>query len=558
MTRYFKQNKVLFVLTVVFHIISSLGYVFIAVLLQQLLDAAIAHDMQMFSRTVLFSFCFFALLCICMYLQSLLGKKMICKIIKSLRYYTFQGVLSSSNEKFEELNTGEYISLITNDVKMVEDNFLIPCFEMIQYVVIFVASLFIMVYFDFIITICVAIAIALMLIVPGFFGRVLENRQKVFSKKLSDFTANLKDILLGYEIIKSYSMKRYILLKFKKSNDNTINSKYDVDKVTALSEGISAFLALMVQVVVLFLAAYFIMIGRTTVGTLLGMIQVSGNLANPLLMIFGNVPKMKSVKPIIEKLNTFAECNNQEIQEDTRLAFDKKISIKGLSFSYDGQKEVLHNINWDIEKGKKYVIVGKSGGGKTTLIKLLTGVYSTYQGNVFYDDIQLTLHNRYKTAQLLSIIHQNIYMFDETIYDNICLHESYTEDNLYKALKESGLDDVVSQIPEGIRYNVGENGSNLSGGQRQRIAVARALIRNKPILILDEGTSAIDMQTAYEIENRLLKMKDLTVITITHNMKRELLEKYDKVLYMKDGTIVEKGTFHDLINANAAFSKYYQ
>ena len=151
-------------------------------------------------------------------------------------------------------------------------------------------------------------------------------------------------------------------------------------------------------------------------------------------------------------------------------------------------------------------------------------------------------------AQLSSIIHQNIYMFDETIQDNICLHEDYPQEMIDKVVMESGLYEFISELPEGLLYQVGENGANLSGGQKQRIAVARALIRNKPILILDEGTSAVDMQTAYDIENRLLKIKNLTIITITHHLRKELLEKYDEIVCMDHGKIIEKGTWNELVS----------
>ena len=159
-------------------------------------------------------------------------------------------------------------------------------------------------------------------------------------------------------------------------------------------------------------------------------------------------------------------------------------------------------------------------------------------------------------VQLSSIIHQNIYLFDETILDNICLHEDYPKEIVDKVIKESGLDEFIAELPEGIFYRVGENGSNLSGGQKQRIAVARALIRNKPILILDEGTSAIDMQTAYDIESRVLKINDLTLITITHNLEEKLLKKYDEIIYMDNGNIKEQGHLQELVNTSSCFSEY--
>lgn len=558
MKKYFKENKFLLLLAILIGIISSLGYVFIAILLQQLLDIVMAGNMEKFTRVIIFSLVYFAILGIFLFLQSLFEKKVICKIMRQIRSDTFRGIISHSIEDFNKNNSADYISSITNDVKILEDNFLLPLFEVIQYSVIFISSLAVMIYFDAIVTICVIVAIGFMFVVPSLIGGVLEKQQNQFSEKISEFTVSLKDILSGFEIIKSYSMKKYIIHRFDKSNEDTINAKYSVDKLIALNEGLSSFLALMVQVVVLFLSAYFIIKGRITVGVLLGMVQVSNNLANPLLMIFTNIPKIKSIHLIVKKLNDLSTYANYEVLSKNSLAFNEYISANNLSFSYDKQAEVLHGIDCTIEKGKKYVIVGKSGCGKTTLIKLLSGYYTGYSGNILYDGNELNSSNKNDVVLLSSTIHQNVYMFDETIYDNICLHEDYPDEIVDKAVKESGLDEFISKLPEGLKYIVGENGSNLSGGQKQRIAVARAMIRNKPILILDEGTSAIDMQTAYDIESRLLAMKNLTLITITHNIKKELLQLYDNVIYMENGTIQGNDSFNKLVKTSQEFSKYIE
>ena len=553
---YMKQNKVLLLFTILTSIIASLGYVFMAVLLQKLLDIAVEKNMQQFIPMVLFSIFYFVMLGIFLYLQSLLSKRITCKIIKQIRTDVFKGIVSQSMGDFGKRNTADYLSIITNDVKMIEDNFLLPFFEVVQYTVIFISSFVLMIYFDVIVTIVVFVAITLMFLVPSLLGKELEKRQNTLSSQLADFTTKLKDILSGFEIIKSYSMKQYVIQKFDKENSDTINTKYSVDKLFALNEGLSSFLALMVQIVVLFLSAYFIITERITVGTLLGMVQVSSNLANPLIMIFTNIPKIKSIQPIIEKLTVLSKYELNEVPKKQSATFNSVVSISNLSFAYEKQNRVLDKINLHIEKGKKYVIVGKSGCGKTTLVKLLAGYYTEYSGKILYDNTDLNMMNENDIVQLSSIIHQNIYMFNESVYDNICLHEDYSKESIDKAVKASGLNDVIEKLPEGLLYEAGENGSNLSGGQKQRIAVARALIRNKPILILDEGTSAIDMQTAYDIENHLLKIEGLTIITITHNLKKELLELYDNIIYMENGEIIERGTFEELTSVPSRFLKY--
>lgn len=553
---YMKQNKVLLLFTILTSIIASLGYVFMAVLLQKLLDIAVEKNMQQFIPMVLFSIFYFVMLGIFLYLQSLLSKRITCKIIKQIRTDVFKGIVSQSMGDFGKRNTADYLSIITNDVKMIEDNFLLPFFEVVQYTVIFISSFVLMIYFDVIVTIVVFVAITLMFLVPSLLGKELEKRQNTLSSQLADFTTKLKDILSGFEIIKSYSMKQYVIQKFDKENSDTIHTKYSVDKLFALNEGLSSFLALMVQIVVLFLSAYFIITERITVGTLLGMVQVSSNLANPLIMIFTNIPKIKSIQPIIEKLTVLSKYELNEVPKKQSATFNSVVSISNLSFAYEKQNRVLDKINLHIEKGKKYVIVGKSGCGKTTLVKLLAGYYTEYSGKILYDNTDLNMMNENDIVQLSSIIHQNIYMFNESVYDNICLHEDYSKESMDKAVKASGLNDVIEKLPEGLLYEAGENGSNLSGGQKQRIAVARALIRNKPILILDEGTSAIDMQTAYDIENHLLKIEGLTIITITHNLKKELLELYDNIIYMENGEIIERGTFEELTSVPSRFLKY--
>ena len=553
---YMKQNKVLLLFTILTSIIASLGYVFMAVLLQKLLDIAVEKNMQQFIPMVLFSIFYFVMLGIFLYLQSLLSKRITCKIIKQIRTDVFKGIVSQSMGDFGKRNTADYLSIITNDVKMIEDNFLLPFFEVVQYTVIFISSFVLMIYFDVIVTIVVFVAITLMFLVPSLLGKELEKRQNTLSSQLAYFTTKLKDILSGFEIIKSYSMKQYVIQKFDKENSDTIHTKYSVDKLFALNEGLSSFLALMVQIVVLFLSAYFIITERITVGTLLVMVQVSSNLANPLIMIFTNIPKIKSIQPIIEKLTVLSKYELNEVPKKQSATFNSVVSISSLSFAYEKQNRVLDKINLHIEKGKKYVIVGKSGCGKTTLVKLLAGYYTEYSGKILYDNTDLNMMNENDIVQLSSIIHQNIYMFNESVYDNICLHEDYSKESIDKAVKASGLNDVIEKLPEGLLYEAGENGSNLSGGQKQRIAVARALIRNKPILILDEGTSAIDMQTAYDIENHLLKIEGLTIITITHNLKKELLELYDNIIYMENGEIIERGTFEELTSVPSRFLKY--
>lgn len=185
-------------------------------------------------------------------------------------------------------------------------------------------------------------------------------------------------------------MKKYVLARFERSNEDTIKAKYSVDKAIAANEAVSMVLALLVQVVVVFLSAYFIIIGRISAGALLGMVQVSSNLANPLLIIFSNIPKIKSINPIAQKLNDLSDFVERDAGIKKAPAFNEAIYVEDLYFSYDKKNNVINGISLSIEKGKKYAFVGKSGCGKSTLIKLIAGYYSDFTGNVQYDSDNLS------------------------------------------------------------------------------------------------------------------------------------------------------------------------
>ena len=556
MKYYLKKYKGLLAFTIFLATIASIAFVGIAFILQRILDVAVSGDTDGFSRVLIISVVYFVILTLITYVYSYFYYKFIYKIINAVRERVFNGIINRNYADFNSVNTADYISALTNDVKLVEENYLIPLLDIIQMSVMFIGSLIVMFYFDLIVAISVVGAILLMFIVPSVFGAIIQKKQDRFSKKLSEFTSSLKDILSGFETIKSYSMKPYVISKFNEKNKTTTNAGFNVGKVTAANESASTFFAIFIQVLVIFLSAYFIIIGRITVGAMIAMIQVSGMLIHPLMLIFDSAPKIKGVKTIINRLNKLSEYNDNSFIGTKTPTYKKGIYTKNLSFSYKEGKPILKDITLEIKKGKRYAIVGKNGCGKSTLVKLICGYYSNYEGEIKYDERELMELNYDKLITLSATIHQNVYMFNESIYDNICLHSKYSNLELAEALDASGSIGFIEELPEGIHTMVDENGKNFSGGQKQRIAVARAIIQGKPILVLDEGTSAIDMQTAYDIESRLLKMKDLTLITITHNLAEDNLKRYDQIIFMDNGKVKEVGTFKELMKNQGGFYKF--
>ena len=226
-----------------------------------------------------------------------------------------------------------------------------------------------------------------------------------------------------------------------------------------------------------------------------------------------------------------------------------------MSFGYSENELILKNINTSFEKGKKYAIVGSSGSGKSSLLNLILKSNTTYQGEIQFDSHELRLIATECIYDIISYIQQNVFIFDDTIENNIKMYKDFEDSLVEEVIEQVGLSDLVSE--RGQAYHCGEGGSNLSGGEKQRLSIARGLIRGSNILLMDEGTAALDNKIAYEIEKSVLDIEGLTCIVITHKMTADLLNQYDKIIVLANKTIVEEGDFKTLMELNGIFSSFF-
>lgn len=224
-----------------------------------------------------------------------------------------------------------------------------------------------------------------------------------------------------------------------------------------------------------------------TVGVLVGVLQVSGQIVNPIQTLSQSVPKIQGAKSIIKRLSDLRDYQNITLVGNGKPAFNNEIAVNNICFQYENGNEVLRGMTCRFEKGKKYAIIGKSGCGKTTLVNLLNGYFDNYIGKILFDGTELHNLDIEKINEMIAVIHQNVYMFDTTIQNNICLYKDVPSDSLKLSLEMSGVN-----------------------------------------TFLDEGTSAIDLQTAFDIESRLLDIDNLTVITITHSFNHFFMLNKDK------------------------------
>ena len=378
-----------------------------------------------------------------------------------------------------------------------------------------------------------------------------------YSENLEQVTSITKDLFSGFEVIKGFNISNKIKGIFNTASTNVESSKRKYSILEAIIRGFSLSFSVTIYLGVLLVGGYLMYNNNITVGTAIIIIQLSTHIVGPVKMSISLINQIRSVKLIADKIENILDSSSVNLESTNLESFKNNIEIKNLDFSYTDDRKALDNINLTFEKNKKYAIVGESGSGKSTLIKLLMRYYNDYNGEILIDNKDLKTIYSSDLYKNLSMIQQNVFMFDDSIKENIRLYSNHDDNKILKTCDRAGISNLINRLPKGIDSLVGENGNKLSGGEKQRIAIARALINDTQILILDESTSALDNETAFNLENSLINLDDLTLITITHKLIKNILVNYDEIIVMKNGAVIEKGNFEELIDLKGYFYSLY-
>ena len=491
------------------------------------------------------------------YIDGLVMSSYIKNTVNYLRTDIFSKIINKDIKDFSLDNSGKYISILYNDLKIIEDNFFNNLFQVISCFISFIISLVVLFSISPTIVIFISIFGVLGFIIPNALSKKLVIQKNEYSQNLEQVTSITKDLFSGFEVIKGFNISNKINEIFKTASTNVETSKKKYSILEGIIRGFSLSFSVTIYLGVLLLGGYFMYKKSITVGTAIIIIQLSTHIVGPVKLSISLINQIRSVAMIADKIEEILEDTHDDFENTKLENFSKSICIENLNFSYTEERKALDNINITFDKNKKYAIVGESGSGKSTLIKLLMRYYNDYEGKISIDN--LNIKNIYSSDlyKNISMIQQNIFMFDDSIKENIRLYSNHDDKDILDACKRSGLDKLLNKLPNGINSLVGENGNKLSGGEKQRIAIARALINNTQILILDESTSALDNETAYNLENSLLNLENLTLITVTHKLIKNILNRYDEIIVMKNGKIIEKGNFEDLINIKGYFYSLY-
>ena len=551
LTKYHKKSFYTFM---IFNILVPLTNIAFAYSIKIIIDSGMSQNREALTQAILIGAIVIFIYASLNFISLRLRNKLVRQIMSRYKNKVFESILDRDYREFSKEKSGKFISILTENMKKIEQDYLHQYFNISKNISLMIFSLVAMFIGNWFLTLLVIIASIIPMMISGFIGQKsasLQNSSMIADQK---YLAKVKDILAGFLVIKSFNVKEAIGQDYKNESEKLDEIYFIKGKFDVLSNVISQLSGMIVFLVAFGGGMYLVFGGHTTIGSVTAIVQLVNFVVMPLNEIGMGMSKFREGQAT---LNSFEVKDVIELQTGkTKEYFEDVISFSNIDFSYpNAEEKIFNNLSLQIKKGEKIAIVGMSGSGKSTLLNLLLRFYDVTSGYISIDNQDLQAISAESLYNLMTIVQQDVYIFDDTLKANITLSQSFTEDDIKKAVQQSGLESYILENELGLQTLCGENGSNLSGGERQRLSIARALIRKTPILLLDEATSSLDNKVTTEIENSILEIQDLTVLVVTHKLNKSMLKKYNRILFMKNGVIVEDGSFDNLMDRKGEFYK---
>lgn len=491
---------------------------------------------------------------------SVLRKKFTVKYYKTalsqFKNYIFEKLFSKTISQFESGTSAKFISAFSNDLNSIETNYLGGIINIIYTIVMFIVAGIAVIMTNPIYGIPIVVLGVVFVLLAVRFGAKLMKEESVTAEENMGFIAQIKDLLNGFIVIKSFKAEKSVLNLFRKKNSSLEVAKQRRRETADNVNIFSNLASISINIVIFGFGFYLAFKGYMTIGVVISSIQLGNYIIQPVYYLGPYISNYKAGIVLIKRLEDALEDEVPVEETDKQPVgrLDEAIEFKNISFAYE-DNQVLNNIDLKFEKGKSYAIVGGSGSGKSTLLKLILGYMPQYSGQILYDGKDVKEIDLDSLYDQISIIQQEVFLFDSSISDNITMFREFDEEKLAAAIDRAKLVELVQN--KGLTYNCGEEGKNLSGGEKQRISIARCLLRETPVLLMDEATAALDNATALTVENAILDINNITRIVVTHRFNETVMKKYDKIIVMNHGNVIEQGKFDELMIQKGYFYSLY-
>lgn len=517
--------------------------------LQRLFNAAkIGTDSFVIIRMLTIGFLVWISKRIIVFTSSVLQSRFTCNIKYNLKNDIFQKLYEMDGATaIERASSGEYISIFTNDIALLETRYIDRVIQLIANIISIIilgGSFFAL---DHKLAIFILSFGFTTLFIPIISSKALNAKSYEYSKCISWFTQKTKEFFSAYTTIKNYAVEHQVREQFDKVNSKTEDTRFDSDTSLSIANNIGSMLAWFMQLIAVGIGLIYVVKGDMLVGTVIAARSFASDLADPLQSIVSNVNSIKSVHAILEKTKTLSASNEGLEDRKTDITPVRTIEYQDVSVTVDGNTIVDH-FSYCFEHGKKYLIVGRNGSGKSTIFKSLKKYISGVTGKILINGMPVSQLTNEELAQYVSYSNESVSTFTGTVLDNIVLFREKYISNLESAVDASHMNLDLQKV-------IHDSSSNVSSGERRKIEIARSLLSPYSVLIFDEVTSTLDIETAYEIEQMVLGYNDKMVIFISHNFSGALIHEYDDILVVDNGKLVEHGKYEDLIQHSQFFKK---
>lgn len=549
MNRIVRKEKKLVIVFLVLSFIASTIEISFAPIIQSFIDAITNKDFGVFTLSIWLFFLFIVFNFFFHYMASILEATILKKVHLTSKNQVMENLLGLKPSEFGKSTMGEKINIFEYDLEVYEHYYLENLFLVVQNIFVIVIAFAYLLSVSVLVTGVILLCAVLSFIIPSLAGRKIDSLTENNSKLKSTYLNELKEIFGGYEVIKSFRVEKNFNAKHLTAlTDLETNSQMLKIQNTRfnLIIGSTQYLILIICFCV---SGYLVIQGRLSLGQMVAITQITNMVIQPLQLLGGAIVEIAGSKTVRENLERYVQKHPNDVKSDDITTNDFcSLELKDVSYSVNETHYILQTIDLLFEKGKKYAIVGHSGSGKTTLLNIIGQLLDDYSGSILYNgkDVKSEHYIKYDVA----FVHQDTFIFSETLEKNITLLQNYSDATIEYAISFSELEEKSKKLGNTI---VKEKGVELSGGEKQRIAIARSVVRNAPIVLMDEVTSALDYKTGKEITEKLLLDHEKTLIFVTHDLRKSFLHSMDQIICVKDGRVIESGTYIDLYNKQGFF-----
>lgn len=551
--QFYRGNRGVFALAVFAALAGGTLNLIVTWLMQQLIDAASGAPGALPLAALAEITGGFVVLCAVLFLLKYASEpRFIARAMRQYKELAFQKFTEKSIASFRDESTAAYLSALTNDAASVEADYLAQQLAVITKTVTFFGALLMMLWYSPLLTAIAVGVTALPLAASLLTGGRLQAAEKQVSERNRDFTAALSDCLSGFAVVKTFKAEREIFQLFAESNRALEQEKFSRRRLKVLIGMIGAVTGLVAQLGVFLAGAWLALSGSgLTAGTVILFVNLMNFMIGPVSELPALLTGRRAALGLIGKLADALEKDGSAGGGQTLSRLEHGIELRDVSFGYEEGKDVLHHVSARFEAGRAYAIVGGSGSGKSTLLNLLLAENTGYRGSVLLDGTELRELSPEALYGLMSVIHQNVFVFNASIRDNVSMFREFPQEALDEAIRRAHLRELLDA--RGADYLCGENGKGLSGGEKQRVSIARSLLKKSSVLLVDEATAALDMRTAHQVSSDILDLTGMTRIVVTHSLEEALLRRYDGIFVLKNGTLAESGSFDELMQRKGYF-----